>query len=39
MPTSKAEKEFVTYVVDLMQSIGPVSAKSMLEDTEYFSMV
>jgi len=29
MPVSKAEKEFVTYVVDLMQSIGPVCAKGM----------
>ena len=29
MPASKEEKEFVTYVVELMQSIGPVSAKGM----------
>jgi DNA transformation protein len=29
MTISKDEKEFVTYVVDLMQSIGPISAKSM----------
>lgn len=29
MPTSNEEKEFVTYLVELMQSIGPVSAKSM----------
>jgi len=29
MPVSKEEKEFVTYVVDLMQSIGSVRAKSM----------
>ena len=29
MPTSKAEKEFVSYVVDIMQSIGPVGAKRM----------
>ena len=29
MPISKQEKEFVTYLVDLMQSIGPVTAKSM----------
>ena len=29
MPVSNEEKEFVTYVVDLMQSIGPVRAKSM----------
>jgi DNA transformation protein len=29
MPVSKEEKEFVTYVVDLMQSLGPVRAKSM----------
>ena len=29
MPVSREEKEFVTYVVDLMQSIGPVRAKGM----------
>ena len=29
MPVSKAEKEFVAYLVDLMQSVGPVSAKGM----------
>ena len=29
MPASKEEKEFVNYVVELMQSIGPVHAKSM----------
>ena len=29
MPVSNEEKEFVCYVVDLMQSIGSVSAKSM----------
>lgn len=29
MPASDTEKEFVTYVVDLMQSIGPVQARSM----------
>lgn len=29
MPISKEEKEFVAYVVDLMQSVGPVHAKSM----------
>lgn len=29
MPASAEEKEFVSYVVDLMQSIGPVSAKGM----------
>ncbi len=29
MPASKIEKEFVSYVVDLMQTIGPVRAKSM----------
>ena len=29
MPVSKEEKEFVAYVVDLMQSIGPVHAKGM----------
>ncbi|MEN8205629.1 MAG: TfoX/Sxy family protein [Pseudomonadota bacterium] len=29
MPTSKKEKEFVSYVVELMQSVGPVQAKSM----------
>ncbi len=28
-PASKLEKEFVSYVVDLMQSIGPVRAKAM----------
>lgn len=29
MPASNEEKKFVTYVVELMQSIGPVRAKSM----------
>ncbi len=29
MPASKKEKEFTSYIVDLMQSIGPVSAKRM----------
>lgn len=29
MPTNKAEKEFVSYVVELMQSIGPVRARGM----------
>lgn len=29
MAVSKAEKEFVLYVVELMQSIGPVYAKAM----------
>ena len=29
MPTSKKEMEFVSYVVELMQSVGPVHAKSM----------
>ena len=29
MPASSVDKEFVSYVVDLMQSIGPVYAKSM----------
>ncbi len=29
MPVSSTEKEFVSYVVDLMQSIGPVHAKGM----------
>ena len=29
MPASTAEKEFVSYVVDLMQSVGPVHAKAM----------
>jgi len=29
MPVSIDEKEFVTYVVDLMQSVGPVYAKGM----------
>ena len=29
MPASKEEKEFVAYVVELMQSVGPVHAKRM----------
>lgn len=29
MPVSKEEKDFVTYVADLMQSIGSVSARGM----------
>ncbi len=29
MPVSKQEKEFTAYVVELMQSIGPVHAKHM----------
>ena len=29
MSVSSTEKEFVSYVVDLMQSVGPVSAKGM----------
>jgi len=29
MPASSVEKEFVSYVVELMQSIGPVCAKGM----------
>ena len=29
MRTSGADKEFVSYVVELMQSIGPVRAKAM----------
>lgn len=29
MSASNVEKEFVSYVVELMQSIGPVGAKSM----------
>ncbi len=29
MPISKSDKEFVSYVVDLMSSIGPVHAKGM----------
>jgi len=29
MPVSKKEKEFVSYVVELMSSIGPVNAKGM----------
>ncbi|MDH3399999.1 MAG: TfoX/Sxy family protein [Chromatiales bacterium] len=29
MPTSNAEKEFVRYVVELMQSLGPVRSKRM----------
>lgn len=29
MPVRNKEKEFVSYVVDLMQSVGPVHAKGM----------
>lgn len=29
MSPSKTEKEYAIYIVDLMQSIGPVSAKAM----------
>jgi len=29
MPASNAEKEFVSYLVELMQTIGPVSSKRM----------
>ena len=29
MPVSKKEKEFVSYIVELMSSIGPVYAKGM----------
>ena len=29
MPSSSEEKEFTSYVVDFMQSIGPVNAKAM----------
>jgi DNA transformation protein len=29
MPVSNNEKEFVSYVVELMQSVGPVHAKGM----------
>ncbi|MBU0729416.1 MAG: TfoX/Sxy family protein [Proteobacteria bacterium] len=29
MPASNQEKEFVSYLVELMQSIGPVRAKGM----------
>lgn len=29
MPASKQEKEFVSFVVDLMQSLGPVRARGM----------
>lgn len=29
MPITKADKEFANYIVDLMQSIGPVQAKAM----------
>ena len=29
MPASNADKEFVTYAIELMQSLGPVRAKSM----------
>jgi len=36
MPASDTEKEFVTYVVDLMQSIGPVQARFMFGDHGIF---
>lgn len=29
MPVTKEEKEFVSYVIEMMQTVGPVSAKSM----------
>lgn len=29
MPASKEEKEFVSYIVELMQTIGPVSSRAM----------
>jgi DNA transformation protein len=29
MPVSSEEKEFVSYIVELMQSIGPVNARPM----------
>ena len=29
MPVSRKEKEFVSHIVDMMQSIGPVHAKAM----------
>ncbi len=29
MPASSEEKEFVSYIVELMQTIGPVSARPM----------
>lgn len=29
MPVSKEEREFIAYVVDLMQGIGPVTARGM----------
>jgi len=29
MPVSKEEREFVSYVVDMMSSIGPVYARGM----------
>ena len=29
MPASSEEKEFVSYLVELMQSIGPVNARPM----------
>jgi DNA transformation protein len=29
MPTSNEEKEFVSYIVDLMQSIGPIKSRPM----------
>ena len=29
MPVSRAEKEYVSYIVELMQSMGPVHARGM----------
>ncbi len=36
MPTSNAEKEFVRYVVELMQSLGPVRSKRMFGGHGFF---
>ena len=36
MPASKQEKEYITYIVDLMQSLGSVTAKSMFGGHGFF---
>jgi DNA transformation protein len=36
MPSSPEEKEFISYLVDIMQSIGPVSAKAMFGGYGFF---
>jgi len=36
MPVSKEEKEYATYVVDLMQSMGPLNAKRMFGGHGFF---